>query len=244
LLHTPRGLLYTSARRKISIVDDHTHMNSLPPAARQDTAGAGLPGAHTIVAAVCLLLPALLIGLGHFLNRRRVPAGPADAALVFGTGLPWKARARCQMAAQLFQRGLVRSLIVSGGVIVPGTRQTEAEWFRDELLGQGVPRAHIRLENQATNTAENVEYALPIIEAHGWRTIILVMSDFEGIRAHLTAKRAWAGRGISIYDCHAPSAGHWSPWTWWLTRAGWALTWYTLPRLFRYRLLPYLWRNG
>jgi hypothetical protein len=65
------------------------------------------------------------------------------------------------------------------------------------------------------------------------------MSDFEGLRAHLTAKRAWQGQGIAIYDCHAPSTGHWNPWTWWLTREGRSLTWYTVSRLFRYRLWPY-----
>jgi hypothetical protein len=68
------------------------------------------------------------------------------------------------------------------------------------------------------------------------------MSDFEGIRAHLTARRAWIGHDIEVYDVHAASVGHWNPWTWWLTPEGWRLTWYTVPRLFRYRLLSYLWR--
>jgi hypothetical protein len=116
----------------------------------------------------------------------------------------------------------------------------EADWFYDKLVALGVPADRILLEPQATNTAENASYALPIIKAHGFTTVVLVMSDFEGIRAHLTARRAWRGQGLAIYDCHAPSPGHWSPWTWWLSRSGWDLTLYTLPRLFRYRLLPYL----
>jgi uncharacterized SAM-binding protein YcdF (DUF218 family) len=145
-------------------------------------------------------------------------------------------------AAQLFHQGRVRYLIASGGVLVPGTALTEAAWFRDLLVQSGVPAERILLEPRATNTAENAAYALPIILAQGFHSVVLVMSDFEGIRAHLTAKRAWQGRAIAIYDCHAPSAGHWSPWTWWLSREGWSLTWYTLPRLFRYRLLGYLWR--
>jgi uncharacterized SAM-binding protein YcdF (DUF218 family) len=184
------------------------------------------------------------IALGHFLNRRRLPAAPVDAALVFGTGLAWKAHARCATAAELFHCGLVRFLIVSGGVLVPGTHMTEAEWFREQLVARGVPAERILLESRATNTAENAAFALPIIEAHQFTAVVLVMSDFEGIRAHLTAKRAWCGHGIAIYDYHAPSPGYWNPWTWWLTPAGWRLTWYTVPRLFRYRLWHYLWTTA
>lgn len=196
-----------------------------------------------LVLALCATLIAGLIALGHALNRRRPPPGPASAALVFGTGLDWKARARCATAAGLFQRGLVHYLIVSGGVPMPGTRINEAEWFRDRLIGLGVPGDRIVLEPRATNTAENVEFALPILLAHGYTSVVLVMSDFEGLRAHLTAKRAWRGRAITIYDLHAPSRGHWNAWTWWLTREGRSLTWYTVPRLFRYRLLRELWVN-
>jgi uncharacterized SAM-binding protein YcdF (DUF218 family) len=183
----------------------------------------------------------MLIGLGHFLNRHRLPPAPVDAALVFGSGLAWKAQARCATAAELFHHGHVRFLLVSGGVLVPDTQVTEAEWFREQLVAQGVPADCILLESRATNTAENAAFALPIIEAHRFAAVVLVMSDFEGIRAHLTAKRAWRGRAIEIYDYHAPSPGYWSPWTWWCRPAGWRLTCYTLPRLFRYRLWPYLW---
>jgi uncharacterized SAM-binding protein YcdF (DUF218 family) len=189
-----------------------------------------------------LLLFAALVSLGHLLNRRRLPSTPADVGLVFGTGLHWKAHARVTMAAQLFHRGCVRYLIVSGGVLIPETTITEAAWFRDALVRRGVPDERILSEAQATNTAENATYALPIIRAQHFQSVVLIMSDFEGIRAHLTAKRAWHGQGLTIYDCHAPSTGHWNPWTWWLSREGWSLTRYTVRRLVRYRLWSYLWR--
>jgi uncharacterized SAM-binding protein YcdF (DUF218 family) len=195
----------------------------------------------TLTLRCLLLLITALVSLGHVLNRRRLPSTPADAALVFGTGLPWKALARISMAAQLFHQGRVRYLIVSGGVVVPGTTITEAAWFRDALIRRGVPNERILAETQATNTAENATYALPIIQAQLFQHVVLVMSDFEGMRAHLTAKRAWYGQGFTIYDCHSPSTGHWNPWTWWLSLEGWRLTWYTVSRLVRYRLWGYLW---
>jgi len=115
-----------------------------------------------------------LIGIGHFFNKRSLPPDLADAALVFGSGVAWKAMSRWATAARLFQQGRVRHLIVSGGVKVPGTKLTEAEWFRSHLLEQGVPTERILIENQATNTAENAALALPIIRQHNFKRSKLV----------------------------------------------------------------------
>jgi uncharacterized SAM-binding protein YcdF (DUF218 family) len=191
------------------------------------------------------LLPLTAVGglaaLGRFLDRRRLPPPGvvADAALVFGTGAEWKARSRCETAAALFHQGRVRWLIVSG--CVPREGMTEAERFRRALVELGVPAERILLEDRATNTAENCAFSLSILQRLGFRSVVLVMSDFEGIRAHLTARRAWAGQGIRIYDAHAPSPGYWSRHTWWLTREGRRWTWHTVSRLFRYGLLRHLW---
>lgn len=204
--------------------------------------GSFLPGA---AAAVALGLVAVCVAIGIAFDRRRLPSAPADAALVFGCGQDWKVNARLRTVLAVYQAGLARHVVVSGGVAMPdGSGLTEAEWLAARLTEAGVPPSDISLENRATNTAENAAFALPILEARGCRQVVLIMSDFEGIRAHLTAKRAWLGRGIEIYDYHAPSVGHWSRWTWWTTAEGWSLTWYTLPRLFRYRLLPYLWSRA
>lgn len=184
-----------------------------------------------------------LITLGHLLNKRRLPASQADVALVFGTGLDWKAKSRWTHAAQLFKQGLVRYIIVSGGVNVPQQSKTEAEWFRENLISLGIPTEYILLENQATNASENASYALSILQNYNFKSVILVMSDFTGLRAHLTAKQAWLGNGIKIYDSHASSSAHWNPWTWWLKQEGRYLTKYVVTRLFRYRLFQYWWKK-
>jgi uncharacterized SAM-binding protein YcdF (DUF218 family) len=173
-----------------------------------------------ILALAGMALAGLLVALGYFLKFERLPSSPADAALVFGAGLEWKALARVQHAASLYHRQQVRWLIVSGGVPFPGTGLSEAEYFRRQLMQLGVPSSQILLEERATNTAENAAFAYPILAQHGFRRVILVMSDFEGVRCHLTARRAWWGKGIQVYNSHAPTPGHWSPWGWWLSREG------------------------
>ena len=182
----------------------------------------------------------LLIILGHLLNKQNLPDQQADAALVFGTGLDWKAKARWMHATQLFKKGLIGYIIVSGGVTVADHSKTEVEWFRDNLIQLGIPKEYILIENKATNADQNASYALPIIMRHNFKSVILVMSDFTGLRAHLTAKRAWIGTDIKIYNSHASSGSHWNPWTWWLKREGRHLTNYVVTRLFRYELLRYL----
>jgi len=187
-----------------------------------------------------LFLAGSLVGLGRAFSRTRLPVFPAEVGLVFGTGLPWKARARWEQAARLYHQGVVQNLILSGGVKVPGLDICEARWFQQNLVTLGVPPDRMFLEERATNTAENLSFALPIIQAQGFRTVVLIMSDFEGLRVYLTARREWLGQGLEIYECHAPSRGHWSPWTWWLTSEGWNLTLYAVRRIWRYGLLRYL----
>lgn len=192
-----------------------------------------------VASLICVII--LFVVVGFVLNKQNLPVSRADAALVFGTGLPWKARSRWLHAAQLFKNGKINYLIVSGGVLVPQQAITEAEWFRDHLVALGIPSEKIILENQATNAFENAEFALPILQKHGFRSVVLVMSDFTGLRASLTAKKAWQGNRIKIYNSHASSGSHWNPWTWWLSLEGWQLTKYVITRLFRYNLLRYLW---
>ena len=192
-----------------------------------------------IVILPAAILLAFLILIGKLLNTSKLPQDIADAALVFGTGNPWKGRARCAVAADLVRGGFVREVIVSGGVAVKDRELTEAEWFRSILIDEGVPEDCIILENRATNTKQNADYALEIIREKGFSSIVLVMSDFEGLRAHLTAAKSWSGQGISIYDWHAPSTGHWSENWWWLSSEGRSLTWYAVSRIYRYAL----WRH-
>ena len=195
------------------------------------------------VVSIPLALLAGAAALGRFLDRRRLPppGESADVALVFGTGAEWKARGRCEVAARLYHERRVRRLVVSGGVPVGGV--CEADRFRDALVALGVPADRIECEPCATNTAENCALALPILRRHGARSVVLVMSDFEGIRAHLTARRAWIGENFTVWDAHAPSPGHWHRTWWWASREGRRWTWHTVSRLFRYRLLPFLWRR-
>src|SRR6516164_953584 len=79
----------------------------------------------------------------------------ADIAFDFGGRFDDSA----YIAADLFKRGVVRYVLVSGGHNETA-RANEAETHTPLLLAQGVPQDHIIVENQATNTYEQAQLSL------------------------------------------------------------------------------------
>jgi uncharacterized SAM-binding protein YcdF (DUF218 family) len=114
--------------------------------------------------------------------------GPADAVLVFGG----TDRRRALPAADLFRRGLVRRVVLSGGPPKrPTGFATEAEAMAALLREAGVPPEAMALETRATNTLENVRLSLPWLPTRG--TVILVTKPVHMRRAAMTARRSLPG---------------------------------------------------
>ena len=65
--------------------------------------------------------------------------------------------------------------------------------MRALAIDNGVPAAAIELETHAANTHENVEFSRRILDAHGWRRILLVSSPYHMRRALLTWRKAAPG---------------------------------------------------
>lgn len=125
-------------------------------------------------------------------------AGPdfLSTALILGApirpdGTPSAAMARrARHAAALYRDGVVKRLIASGGATrTEGhTTRTEAEVMAQICHAEGVPRAHIFLDETANSTAENIAHALPLMRDHGLRLDVLVTDRFHAPRAKLVAR--------------------------------------------------------
>lgn len=70
--------------------------------------------------------------------------------------------ARVNLAAKIWDQGLIHRFVVSGGKPDDAGR-TEAEAMATLLNGFGVPASSILLENQATNTSENVAFSMNVL---------------------------------------------------------------------------------
>jgi uncharacterized SAM-binding protein YcdF (DUF218 family) len=117
---------------------------------------------------------------------------PADLCFVFGTR-----HGVCEFAdetARLWRGGYFPRVLISGGM-TPGDTRSEAAVMRDLLIERGVALDAILVEERATNTGENVEFSLPVIDqVLGLSNVgsLIAIGKFRTSRRYLmTLERHW-----------------------------------------------------
>ena len=101
-----------------------------------------------------------------------------------------------ERGAELFRAGWAPLLVFTGNL---GTLtaaiwdRPEAEIFAEIAVKMGVPRAKILIENQATNTGENVRYSRKLLQDQGIlpQKIIAVQKPYMERRTYATFKKVW-----------------------------------------------------
>jgi uncharacterized SAM-binding protein YcdF (DUF218 family) len=122
----------------------------------------------------------------------------ADAIFVLGS---YDLRV-AEYAAKLFLGGWAPLIIFSGkeGIVANTGRMTselwgksEAEAFADVAIKAGVPKDKILIENQSTNTSENVLFTKKLLEEKGVNVLnfILVQKPYMERRTYATFKKNW-----------------------------------------------------
>ncbi len=133
-----------------------------------------------------------IIGTQVLITASQSSASPADAAIVLGAAVyrdhPSPVyRERINHAIELYQQGQVDAIIFTGG-LGSGDEISEGDAGREYALAAGVPDAAIFVENTSRNTVENLANSLPILEAQGFETVLLVSDPLHMYRAILTAE--------------------------------------------------------
>ena len=126
--------------------------------------------------------------MGHTLER-------ADAILVLcshDTGV-------ADRGAELFLDGWAPLLIFSGGLGTITKRlwsEPEADQFARIAIGKGVPPASVLIENQSTNTGENVDFTRQLLAQRGLdpASFILVQKPYMERRSYATFMKRWPGK--------------------------------------------------
>jgi uncharacterized SAM-binding protein YcdF (DUF218 family) len=120
------------------------------------------------------------------------PLEPADLLFVFGQRRG--DRQIIEKAVELWQRGLFRNAIVSGGP-TQGKPRTECSIIKGGMVEGGVPAELILEEHRAANTGENVLFSLPIIDAalgrRNIRRVICLGKICTARRYPMTLERHW-----------------------------------------------------
>lgn len=128
----------------------------------------------------------------------------ADVAVVLGNtvnpdGTPsHRLAARLDRALELYQRGMFKNVIVSGGVGREGF--DEAAVMKTYLTGKGVPPDRIIVDSLGTTTAATARNTAAIVQQQRWKSVLVVSQYFHIPRCRLALSAA----GISpVYAAHA-----------------------------------------
>jgi uncharacterized SAM-binding protein YcdF (DUF218 family) len=102
---------------------------------------------------------------------------------------------RLEKTAELFRAGYAALIVVSGGRD-DQTRLVGAKWACAVLVGWGVPRDRIVLENESQHTADQSHNVTLLAVEYGWKRMLLVGSAYHLPRAFCTFDRAALGTDI------------------------------------------------
>jgi len=132
-------------------------------------------------------------------NNLNQPVKKSDAILVLGSNDIRVA----ERGAELFLQGFAPYIIFSGNVgrLSKDTfDKPEAEIFSVVALKMGVPKDRIIIENQSTNTGENITFTKKLLEEKGFafNSFIVVQKPYMGQRAYATFKKQWPGVDIIV----------------------------------------------
>jgi uncharacterized SAM-binding protein YcdF (DUF218 family) len=164
------------------------------------------------------------------------PAAPSDALIVLGDDN--YAADRAFHAAGLYRSGVAPVVVASGRMLRQNV--SLADVMEHDLQSYGVPAPSIvKLSNRAENTREEAVEAARLIQARGWKRIIVVTSNYHARRARFIYGKILPS-SVSFRVCGARDSDF-DPSRWWETRLG--------QKLFLFELGGYLvarWelRNG
>jgi uncharacterized SAM-binding protein YcdF (DUF218 family) len=144
------------------------------------------------------LLAALVCGL-IVVQGQRDEARDSGAAVVLGAA-QWNGdpspvlRARLDHALDLYHRGVVKRIILTGGVGT-GDRLSEAAAGKQYLIDRQLPAEVMLLDERSMTTWENLQNAAGLARANGIDTVLLVSDPFHMLRSLKMARDL----GLSAY---------------------------------------------
>lgn len=175
--------------------------------------------------AVCVLL-ALVIS---FFMLKEINDKPVDNStmVVLGcqvnpNGASLMLRRRLDTAFEYLTEHDDMKVIVSGG---KGADEpvSEAECMFDYLIDKGISPDRIFIEDNSTNTAENIEFSKNIIEQNGLYPDMTIVTDgFHQLRADMFARK----QNVRAYNIPAPTSWYLVP-TYWV-REWFGIAYYTI----------------
>lgn len=153
-------------------------------------------------------LGAVAAGVGGFViflygYHRAMPAswgGEADVAIVLGNRVRDDGSAsltlagRARVAADLYRRGVVKHLFLSGMISKPAgeglPERNEARAMEGVCLAEGVPEEAMTLDPVGVNTRATAFNAKRFMDAHGYKRAVVCTSDYHLFRSVMACRES------------------------------------------------------
>ncbi|MDR3643232.1 MAG: YdcF family protein [Candidatus Doudnabacteria bacterium] len=149
-------------------------------------------------------LLAIDLAIVIFFGIYRPQIQPSDDIIVLGAAVNTPAAFnRSQQGLKLYEDGLAKAIVVSGGIDYP-RGQSEAEYMKQAILANTAVNPPIIVEDKSYSTYENLANARALIGANS--SIIIVSDDYHLARAVLLAERL----GFKKVYWSAPSSSYYS----------------------------------
>jgi uncharacterized SAM-binding protein YcdF (DUF218 family) len=143
------------------------------------------------------------------------PAAQSDALIVLGDDN--YAADRAFHAAELYREGVTPVVVASGRMLRQNVSM--ADVMEHDLKSFGVPASSIvKLAHRAQNTREEAVEAARLIQARGWKRVLVVTSNYHARRARFIYERVLpSGVGLRVSGARD---SEFDPSRWWQTRQG------------------------
>lgn len=112
--------------------------------------------------------------------------------------------ARVNQTIKIFQLGLAKQLVISGGFKGETDFTIPASQLLKKFIGQ-IPKEKIIIEEKSQNTYEQGIEVIKIAKQKKWEKIIIVASHFHQARAYLTFLKAMQKAGLKIKIFNSPA---------------------------------------
>ena len=118
-----------------------------------------------------------------------------------------------ERGAELYLQGWAPLIIMSGGLgrLTKETWvETEADLFARIAREKGVPKQALLIENQSTNTGENIQFTKALLEQKGLlpESFIVVQKPYMERRSFATFQKHWPGKTLCVTSPQIPFADY------------------------------------
>ncbi len=186
---------------------------------------------YIVIAVVIVAIVFLFVNAGRFLVVSQEPV-KADVIIVLGGDNIL----RTDYGVKLLQKGYSDKIMFTGGTTSKKRIRVEAEEMRKRALKLGVANDKIILEDKAISTYENAIFSKDIVLNKGYKSAIVVTSDYHMRRSSLVFNKAFRKSGVKLTFCSVEDV-RFKPKKWFMDKTSRSITALEYKKLIGYFIL-------